>query len=71
MKKITFNNCSFDNLKEFEGYVIDSVSFVSDEGEEGATVDCHRMIDCVEIGRSFYIKGGECYISREHIDGKH
>lgn len=68
-KKRIFNNCSIEDMEQLEGYTIDSVIAPSDASGEGFTMDCHRMIENVEVGRSFYVEDGECYISEEYING--
>lgn len=66
---ITYINCGIDGLEELEGYTIDSVMTCTDASAEGFSIKAHRMIDNVEIGRSFCRENGEYYISEEYAIG--
>lgn len=66
MKEIVFSNCCLDDLKLLQGYTINTVRVDSDED---FLIKASRVVDNVEIGREFYRKDGEFYISCEHIKG--
>lgn len=66
MKNIVFTNCCLDDLKLLQGYTINSVS-VREDSDDDFIIKASKLVDHVEIGREFYRKDGEYYLSAECV----